>query len=120
MKSACVSTSQRIFPATGALWLFRIAAALSHGATSCHLVPRRASLGHLAGTCELPDARLMTHRLRDAAAGVHHVVVAATGPSPYFVDDIDRIDWLRRFVRTLDRFDWTCIGFCLMTTHVHA
>jgi REP-associated tyrosine transposase len=62
----------------------------------------------------------MTPRLRDAAPGVHHVVVGATGPSPYFIDEIDRLDWVRRFVRMLDRFEWTCIAFCLMTTHVHA
>jgi REP element-mobilizing transposase RayT len=46
--------------------------------------------------------------------------VGATGPSPYFVDDLDRADWLRRFVRTLQRYEWRCIAFCLMTTHLHA
>jgi putative transposase len=69
---------------------------------------------------DVPDARYVTRRLRDAAAGIHHVIVGATGPSPYFIDDIDRMDWLRRFVRTLERFDWKCIAFCLMTTHLHA
>jgi REP-associated tyrosine transposase len=54
------------------------------------------------------------------APGIHHVVVGATGPSPYFVDEIDRIDWVRRFVDTLDRYEWTCITFCLLTTHLHA
>ncbi len=57
---------------------------------------------------------------RDAMPGIHHVVVGATGPSPYFVDDIDRSDWLRRFIKTLDRYEWNCISFCLMTTHLHA
>jgi putative transposase len=30
------------------------------------------------------------------------------------------MDWLRRFVRALHRFDWKCLAVCLMTTHVHA
>jgi putative transposase len=57
---------------------------------------------------------------RDASPGIHHIVIGATGPSAYFIDDIDRLDWLRRFVQTLDRFEWKCIAFCLLTTHVHA
>ncbi len=57
---------------------------------------------------------------RDTAPGIHHVVVAATGPSPYFLDDIDRLMWVRFLVKTLDRYDWTCIVLCQLTTHVHA
>lgn len=56
---------------------------------------------------------------RDAAPGIHHVIVGATGAEAYYLDDPDRLVWLRRFVRTLDRFEWTCIGFCQLTTHVH-
>jgi putative transposase len=58
-------------------------------------------------------------RPRDTAPGVHHVVVKATGPSAYFRDDVDRMVWIRQFVRTLRRYDWTCLIFCQMTTHVH-
>ena len=47
------------------------------------------------------------------------MIVQATGPSPYYVDHIDRLDWLRRFIRTLDRYAWTCLIVCQMTTHVH-
>jgi REP element-mobilizing transposase RayT len=57
---------------------------------------------------------------RDEAAGVHHIVMGATGPSPYYVNVDDRLTWLRMFVRALDRYGWTCVGFCQMTTHVHA
>src|ERR1035437_10215944 len=32
----------------------------------------------------------------------------------------DRFVWTRRFIRTLDRFGWTCIGFAQLTTHVRA
>ena len=62
----------------------------------------------------------MAQRPRDNAPGIHHVIVKATGPSDYYVDHIDRLDWLRRFVRVLDRYGWTCILVCQMTTHVHA
>jgi putative transposase len=47
------------------------------------------------------------------------VWVNATGNWPYFVDDIDRITWIRRLVRMLDRNEWHCVAFCQMTTHVH-
>ena len=57
--------------------------------------------------------------LRDDAPGIHHVIIAATDYMQYFADDVDRLDWLRRFIRTLDRFEWTCLIFCQMTTHVH-
>jgi putative transposase len=56
---------------------------------------------------------------RDTEPGIHHVTVGATGPSEYYRDHIDRLDWLRRFIRILDRFGWTCVLMCQMTTHVH-
>jgi putative transposase len=62
----------------------------------------------------------MPRPLRDAAPGYHHLVVGATGPGPYYLDADDRLTWLRMFVRTLDRFDWTCVSFCQLSTHVHA
>jgi REP element-mobilizing transposase RayT len=57
---------------------------------------------------------------RDTTPGIHHVTVGATSDEDYFLDDIDRLTWIRRFVRTLDGFGWTCITICEMTTHVHA
>jgi putative transposase len=57
---------------------------------------------------------------RDATPGIHHVIVGATGPSPYFLDDIDRLTWVRFLIKILDRYEWTCIVMCQMTTHVHA
>jgi REP element-mobilizing transposase RayT len=47
------------------------------------------------------------------------VWVNATGNWPYFVDDLDRIAWVRQFARTISRLDWRCVAFCQMTTHVH-
>jgi putative transposase len=62
----------------------------------------------------------MAQKPRDTEPGIHHFVVGATGPSDYYRDHIDRLDWLRRFIRTLDRYGWSCLLFCQMTTHVHA
>ena len=45
--------------------------------------------------------------------------VNATGNWAYFLDDVDRMAWIRRLVRTLDRHGWVCLAFCQMTTHVH-
>jgi putative transposase len=61
----------------------------------------------------------MPQRPRDNNPGFHHVIVQATGPSEYYVDHIDRLDWLRRFIRILDRYAWSCLIVCQMTTHVH-
>lgn len=46
--------------------------------------------------------------------------MSASGPAPYFRDEIDHIDWIRRFVAAVDRFDWRCLAFCQLTTHWHA
>jgi len=62
----------------------------------------------------------MPTRPRDDAPGAHHVWVNATGNWAYYLDDADRLDWIRRLVRAAERFTWTCLAFCQMTTHVHA
>jgi putative transposase len=56
---------------------------------------------------------------RDRAPGIHHVTVGSAGPIPYYRDDVDRLTWIRRLVRVLDRYDWTCIVLCQLTTHFH-
>lgn len=61
----------------------------------------------------------MPRPLRDASPGLHHVTVGATGYEPYFVNTNDRMTWLRRLVAVLDRYGWTCVLMCQMTTHLH-
>jgi REP element-mobilizing transposase RayT len=61
----------------------------------------------------------MPQRPRDSQPGIHHVIVQAAGPIAYYVDHIDRLDWMRRFIRILDRYAWKCLIVCQMTTHVH-
>jgi REP element-mobilizing transposase RayT len=61
----------------------------------------------------------MARRPRDVRRGVHHAWVNATGDWDYFLDEVDRIAWVRHLVLTLDRMAWTCIAFCQVSTHVH-
>lgn len=56
---------------------------------------------------------------RDTAPGLRHVWVNATGRERYYVDDDDRMTWIRGLAGVLDRFGWDCIVFCQLTTHVH-
>ena len=62
----------------------------------------------------------MPRRPRETAAGVHHVVVGATGGAAYFCDDADRLTWVRLLVKMLKHYDWTCVILCQLTTHLHA
>jgi REP element-mobilizing transposase RayT len=36
-----------------------------------------------------------------------------------FVDDADRWVYLRLLERTVNRYEWRCLSYCLMTNHVH-
>ena len=57
---------------------------------------------------------------RDRAPGTHHVWVNATSHWPYFLDDVDRLAWIRLLCRVIDRYGWRVPAFCQMETHVHA
>ncbi|MDX6480652.1 MAG: REP-associated tyrosine transposase [Gaiellaceae bacterium] len=45
--------------------------------------------------------------------------VGATGNEPYFIDELDRMMWVRGLVQTADKHGLTCLAFCQMTTHMH-
>lgn len=45
--------------------------------------------------------------------------VNATGNERYYVDDDDRIAWIRLLANVLERFGWECVAFCQLSTHVH-
>jgi REP element-mobilizing transposase RayT len=45
--------------------------------------------------------------------------VNATGNERYYIDNDDRILWVKLLTRVLDDFDWTCIAFAQLSTHVH-
>jgi putative transposase len=56
---------------------------------------------------------------RDVAPGTRHVWVNATGNERYYVDDADRLAWIQLLAKVLDEFDWRCVAFCQLSTHVH-
>ncbi|HLX32340.1 MAG TPA: hypothetical protein VKR79_06160 [Gaiellaceae bacterium] len=61
----------------------------------------------------------MPRRPRDVSPGLHHAWVGATGGWDYFLDEVDRVAWVRFLVATAAERQWTCVGFCQMSTHVH-
>ena len=62
----------------------------------------------------------MAHQLRDTAAGRFHVYTHCVWAArAHFRDDIDRIEFLRGLARVTAKFEWRCMGFCLMRTHYH-
>ena len=78
--------------------------------------------GHERPLGRAPESRHGGHmptKTRDQSKGTHHAWVNATGNWVYYVDEVDRLAWIRRLVQVLARYDWTCLAFCQMTTHVH-
>jgi len=60
----------------------------------------------------------MPRQPRDMAAGLFHVFTRCVWAAPaHFQDDIDRSDFLRRLAQLTLRPEWTCVAFCLMTSH---
>src|SRR5205823_4208476 len=71
-------------------------------------LPARPSLSVVARVprCALPD-------------GSFHVGARGVAQMPIYLDDADRLVFLRLLVVAIARFDWTCHAFCLMTNHYH-
>lgn len=62
----------------------------------------------------------MPHKPRDIAAGTFHIYTHCVWAVPHlYRDDLDRLEFLRLLARTGDKVKWTCMSYCLMTTHYH-
>lgn len=61
----------------------------------------------------------MARAERDKAAGLFHVYTHSVWAATLFRDDDDRAVFLRELARAGAKTQWTCVGFCLMTTHYH-
>ena len=62
----------------------------------------------------------MPRPLRDVEAGVFHVYSHCVwAASALFRDDEDRMTFLRELALATARTGWTCVSYCLMTTHYH-
>ncbi len=50
---------------------------------------------------------------------VYHITSRGNARQDIFVDDEDRAAFLDVLAKTLDRFNWLCHAFCLMSNHYH-
>jgi putative transposase len=61
----------------------------------------------------------MARQRRDTEPGVFHVTCHSVWTSVLFRDDLDRIDFLAELARAVANWKWTCLSYCLLTTHFH-
>jgi putative transposase len=53
------------------------------------------------------------------ADGIYHVTARGIARNEIYLDDHDRRLFLHILVRTLERFSWRCLSYCLMPNHFH-
>ena len=62
----------------------------------------------------------MTRPLRIEFEGaVYHVTARGNARQDIFLHDEDRAEFLNVFADVVDRFDWNCHAYCLMSNHYH-
>jgi len=50
---------------------------------------------------------------------LYHITSRGDRREPVYEDDIDRSDFLEIFASVIERFNWVCYAYCLMTNHYH-
>jgi putative transposase len=64
--------------------------------------------------------RCMTRPLRLCYENArYHVISRGTADAAIYADDLDRERFLVDLARTVERHDWHCHAYCLMTSHYH-
>jgi putative transposase len=53
------------------------------------------------------------------ADGIYHVTARGIARNEIYLDDHDRRLFLHILARTLERFSWRCLSYCLMPNHFH-
>lgn len=62
----------------------------------------------------------MPYQPRDLSAGLFHVFTHCVWAAPHlFRDDVDRLEFLRHLARVTGKRQWTCVAYCLMSSHYH-
>ena len=61
----------------------------------------------------------MPRPLRVQVPGVYHLTAQGVRRSALFRSDRDRWDWLDLLPDLCRRYRWTCLSYCVMTTHYH-
>jgi putative transposase len=51
--------------------------------------------------------------------GIFHVYARGNAKQAIYLDDLDRLTYLRLLGLTVERRSWRCLGYCLMENHVH-
>jgi REP element-mobilizing transposase RayT len=52
-------------------------------------------------------------------SGVYHVFARGNRKQEIYVDDADRLRYLRMLQQVIERMEWLCMSYCLMGNHVH-
>ena len=64
--------------------------------------------------------RYMPRRPREEHEGaVHHVWARGNRKELLFIDDHDRLTYLRLLAKTVAHYQWLCLSYCLMDNHIH-
>lgn len=61
----------------------------------------------------------MPRTRRDAAGGLFHITCHSVWSAELFHDDVDRLALLHDLAVVVDDATWTCLSYCLMTSHYH-
>lgn len=61
----------------------------------------------------------MARKGRETAGGLFHITCHSVWSSDLFRDDVDRMDLLAELATTIADWNWTCLSYCLMTSHLH-
>jgi putative transposase len=62
----------------------------------------------------------LTRPLRnEEIGGIYHVTARGNDGQSIVADDADRELWLTYLARSVRRYAWTCLAYCLMTNHFH-
>ena len=56
---------------------------------------------------------------QESAGGIHHVYARGNGQQRIYLDDRDRLDFLRILGSVVRVRRWRCLAYCLMDNHVH-
>ena len=55
----------------------------------------------------------------DVPGALHHVVAKGSGGESIVRDEHDREELLARIGRTVGRYRWSCLAYCILDTHFH-
>lgn len=62
----------------------------------------------------------MPRQLREEVEdGIFHVYARGNAKQAIFLDDFDRLTYLRLLGATVEKRNWRCLAYCLMENHVH-